>query len=100
MMSPSRYNESRRVSTILKDVLDDMGYLKRFDEARARELWIELAGASINSVTRNVSVHKGVLYVELTSSVWRQELHFNRKRWCKKLNQNLPKPMIREIVFR
>lgn len=99
-MSPSRYNESRRVDTILKDVLDNMGCRERFDEAKAMELWIELAGASINSVTSNVFVRKGVLYVELTSSVWRQELHFNRKRWCEKLNQALAKPMIREIVFR
>lgn len=99
-MSNVRYNESRPVQAILKDVLGNMGCLERFQEAKAKEAWISLAGPLINSVTRDVFVHKGVLYVELNSSAWRQELHLSRKNWCTKLNKRLQKSVIRDIVFR
>ena len=99
-MSTVRYNESRPVGTIVNDVLNNLGCLERFQEAKAKEKWMEIAGPTVASVTRNVFVHKGALYVELTSSVWRHELHMNRKGWCSRLNQTLPKPVIREIIFR
>lgn len=100
VMSTARYNDTRPVSAIVKDVLVNIGCLERFQGAKAKEKWVELAGPAVNSVTRNVFVHKGALYVELNSSAWRHELHMKRKSWCNKLNQALRKPVIREIIFR
>jgi len=99
-MSTTRYNESRPVGAIVGDVLNNIGCLERFQEAKAIEKWVEIAGPDIASITSRVFVHKGVLYVEVTNSVWRQELHMNREGWCNRLNRKLSKPMLRKIVFR
>ena len=99
-MNAIRYNSTRPVGSIVKDVLKNMGCMERFDEAKATDAWIELAGPGVNSVTRNVFVRKGVLVVEITSSAWRHELNMRRSQLCKELNKNLRKPLIREIAFR
>ena len=99
-MKSKRYNTSKSLGEILKDVLEQSGYQARFDEAKAVEAWIELAGPHINAVTTDVYARNNVLFVELNSGMWRQEMHLGRKLWCEKLNQTLGKPIIKAIVFR
>lgn len=45
-------------------------------------------------------LEKDRLFVRVTSSAWRHELHAQRKQWCERLNNELGRRAVREIVFR
>ena len=50
--------------------------------------------------TKKVYVSKGVLYVEVTSSVARNELVMNRSILIERLNEITGSETIKEIIFR
>ncbi|MEM8599433.1 MAG: DUF721 domain-containing protein [Bacteroidota bacterium] len=88
------------LGAVLQSVIDRMGARQRIDEVRAVEQWAHLAGPTVNGVTSKVWVREGVLFVHLTSAMWRHQLHLQRERWRERLNQQLGREVIREIVFR
>lgn len=75
------------------------GLEKPFYEARAVVEWFELAGPQIARATKRVWVERGRLYVQVSSPVWRQELHLARSHWRDRINERLSRPVIEEVVF-
>ncbi len=90
----------RSLATVLKELIDEMGIGQKIDEMRAVEMWTILAGEHINRHTTKTWIKNGQLYVVLSSSVWRHELHLQRSLWLKRLNEALGKDVVSEIVFR
>jgi predicted nucleic acid-binding Zn ribbon protein len=88
------------IGTVITDVIEKMGIKQKLDEVRAIEAWAALAGPQINAVTDSAFMKGGKLYVRLTSSVWRQELHMRRRDWRDRLNDQLGSRFVTEIVFR
>ncbi len=76
-----------------------MGIQHKLDEVRTIESWAALAGPHINAATASVWIRGDKLFVKLTSSVWRQELHLQRAQWRTQLNEALGAELVREIVF-
>lgn len=95
-----RSRSTQHLGAVLDALVDEQGYQTKFDEVKAVQAWKRLAGKPIGAVTTNVMVRGGRLYVELSSSAWRQELHLERRAWCERLNRKLGKQVIEEIVFR
>ncbi len=87
------------ISELIRHAIDDLGIRDRVDETHAVEVWHELAGPYIASVTEQVWVLQGKLFVQLNSGTWRQELHMNRIKWRDRLNESLGKRVIHEIIF-
>jgi predicted nucleic acid-binding Zn ribbon protein len=94
------YQSPRRLGDVLGDVIKELGIERRLDEARVVEAWAELAGAHINARCESVWVNRGKLYVKIGSAAWRQELHLQRRDWCRRLNERLGADLVEEIVFR
>ena len=84
----------------LKAVIKGLGIQRKLDETRTVEAWAMLAGPQINGVTHSAWVKGDRLYVKLTSATWRQELHLRRREWRDRLNEQLGKELVQEIVFR
>ena len=84
----------------LKDVIKGLGIQRKLDEVRTIEMWAVLAGPQINAVTHSAWVKGDKLYVKLNSAAWRHELHFRRREWKDRLNEQLGKELVKEIVFR
>ncbi|MCY4158620.1 MAG: DUF721 domain-containing protein [Bacteroidetes bacterium] len=87
------------LSDLIDLAIDDLGLRAGVDEAEAVEVWQDLAGPIIANVTEQVWTRRGKLYVELNSGTWRQELHMDRVKWRKRLNETLGKRVIHEIIF-
>jgi len=64
------------------------------------EYWNELLGPVMIRFTRNIRISKGVLYVELTSSVVRAELMMMREDLRNRINQKMGRDIVRQIIFR
>ena len=81
-------------------------YLKQFrldgklKEVQLTNDWEKLFGKTINRYTRSMKLSSGVLYVYLSSSVVRQELHFSREDMKKSINEHFGEELVRDIVLR
>lgn len=89
------------LSEVLSDFLDEHGSLKmKLAEHRAVKGWYELLGEGVAKYTRNVYFSRGVLHVQLSSSVLRAELLMNKERLIMRLNEHAGIPVLRDIVLR
>lgn len=93
-------NKPTRLGTVIKKVIDELGVRQKIDEARVVETWAAVAGPQINSVTESAWMKESSLYVKISSSAWRQELHMNRRQWRRRLNDQFERDVVDEIVFR
>ncbi len=98
-MQQERSSGPVALSDLLDGAIDDLGVRGGMEEARAVEVWHELAGPIIAKVTERVWTRRGKMYVELNSGTWRQELHMHRAQWRDRLNETLGKRIIHEIIF-
>jgi hypothetical protein len=57
-------------------------------------------GNNVNSYTNEIVLKKNTLYVNLNSSVLRQELSFGKQKIIDLLNKELGKTVIKKIVLR
>lgn len=93
-------NSPQSLGTVMRDLIDRLGYREKIDEVRAVETWAHLAGPQINAMTEKVWVRDGTLFVKIRSASWRHQLHLQRRAWCERLNAELEREVIGEIVFR
>jgi predicted nucleic acid-binding Zn ribbon protein len=96
----SSSHRPQRLGEVLGALIETLGIEHRLDDARIVDTWREIAGAPIGAVMGRVWVHKGILYVTITSAPWRQELYLHRNEWRRRLNDQLGTPLVQEIVFR
>ena len=57
-------------------------------------------GNGVNSYTSNIKLHHNTLYVELSSSVLREELSYGKEKIIKMINDSLGKIIIHKLVLR
>lgn len=88
------------LGNILQDVLKRLNKHGKIDEARVVEAWATLVGPRVNNVTESVWMQGRKLFVKIRSAAWRQELHLQREDWRTRLNDELGKDLVHEIVFR
>jgi predicted nucleic acid-binding Zn ribbon protein len=96
----SRSRSPRALGSVLKDVTRSLGIDGKLGEGRVIVAWEEIVGPRIAREVTRIRVRGNRLIVQISSPVWRQELHLNRQSWCRRLNEELGEELISEIVFR
>jgi len=76
------------------------GLAEQFREQEPLFYWEEAVGAQLARIARPLRVHKGTLYVEVTSPVQARELELLKERIIKRLNERLGEERIKELRFR
>ena len=93
----------RQNTQLLKDVLQDIvrteGLEPKLQEARLLVHWDELLGQTVARATHNKYIRDRKLFVQLRSSIVRQQLFMIRNEIMEKLNQHVGVKMIDEIVL-
>lgn len=84
----------------MKELVESLGSGSRLGEAAVIAAWQDISGARIRHVTESVWLEDKRLFVKLDSASWRQELHLQRREWCERLNKELGRDLVDEIVFR
>lgn len=93
-------NQPQSLGTVVRELIDRLGYRDKIDAVRVVEQWAHLAGPQINAVTEKAWVRDGTLYVKVRSAPWRHQLHMQRRAWCDRLNQEFGREVVSEVVFR
>lgn len=88
------------VGDVVRQFLRAEGLETPYNEYRLVEAWPEVMGQGIANYTGELVIRNRVLYVQLKSSVLRQELSMNRQRLVQKLNEHVGAQVIENIVFR
>lgn len=95
-----RNNSILSFSDALKDFVETNKLDKGLDKVNVRDAWANLMGNGVNNYTTNIELKFGTLYVQLSSSVLREELSYGKNKIMKMLNEELGKEVIKNVVLR
>ena len=93
--------ESKSLKNVIGNIIDSSNKLNSgLNNIKVQYLWREVMGNNVNSYTNEIVLKKNTLYVNLNSSVLRQELSFGKQKIIDLLNKELGKTVIKKIVLR
>ncbi|AEH01708.1 MULTISPECIES: DUF721 domain-containing protein [unclassified Lacinutrix] len=95
-----RNNNLLNISDALKDFVETNNLEKGLDKVNVREAWANLMGNGVNNYTTAIELKNDTLFVQLSSSVLREELSYGKEKIVKMLNEALEKDLIKKIILR
>lgn len=95
-----RINENLKLSDALKEFVTENKLQKGLDKVDVQEAWANLMGNGVNNYTTSVQLQNETLYVQLSSSVLREELSYGKEKIINMLNEFLGKELIKKLVLR
>ena len=95
-----RKNDSFKIDDLMESFVKENKLEKGLDKVNVEAAWIELMGKGVNTYTNSVKLHKDSLYVELSSSVLREELSYGKDKIITMLNESLGKTLITKLILR
>jgi hypothetical protein len=95
-----RQSNQSTVGDVLKQIIQVNKLQPGMDQIDVKEAWQNLMGNGVNSYTKNVALRGSTLYVELSSSVLREELSHGKSKIIAMINEELQREVIKEVVLR
>ncbi|KAA5825097.1 DUF721 domain-containing protein [Algibacter amylolyticus] len=95
-----RNNENLSISDALKEFVETNRLEKGLNKVNVAEAWANLMGNGVNNYTTSVNLERETLYVQLSSSVLREELSYGKAKIITMLNEELGKEIIKKLVLR
>ena len=95
-----RQREESALGDVLKQFIDSHRLQKGLDKVEVVDAWNKVMGEAISKYTTQVILERDTLYVQLSSSVLREELSYGRDKIIQLLNDHLDKPLIKKLVLR
>lgn len=95
-----RLNNQSTVGDVLKQIIQVNKLQPGMDQIDVKDAWSNLMGNGVNSYTRNVVLKGSTLYVELTSSVLREELSHGKAKIVKMINEELRREVVTTVILR
>lgn len=93
--------ESKSLKKVIGNLIDNSSKLNSgLNNVKVQGLWKEVMGNNVNSYTNELTLKNSTLYVNLNSSVLRQELSFGKQKIIDLLNEELGEKIIKKIVLR
>ena len=89
-----------KLSEALKDFVSTNKLQKGLDKVNARDVWNTQMGPAIEKYTTSIKLDGSTLYVQLSSSVLREELSYGKEKIIRMLNAELDKDLITKLVLR
>ena len=95
-----RNNEHISISDALKEFVETNKLEKGLDKVNVAEAWTKLMGNGANNYTTSVNLDRDTLYIQLNSSVLREELGYGKQKIINMLNEELGKEIIKKLILR
>lgn len=93
-------SNTQSLGEALRAYIREMNIENKLKEVDIVSSWEELLGKTIGRYTQNIFISKGILYVEISSSVVKNELLMMREEIRTKLNEQAGEELISKIVFK
>ena len=95
-----RHSDQQKIDDLLKSFVKENKLEKGLDKVNVEAAWRDLMGNGVNNYTNSVKLHQDTLYVELSSSVLREELSYGKDKIINMLNESLGKNLITKLILR
>ncbi|SHH37578.1 DUF721 domain-containing protein [Flavobacterium defluvii] len=95
-----RLNNESTIGAVLQQIIEVNKLQPGMDQIDVREAWGNLMGNGVKTYTRNVILKGSTLYVELGSSVLREELTHGKSKIVKMINEELGREVVKDVVLR
>ena len=92
--------EPKILGDILREFFERPFVARKLAVGRLPELWAEVVGTHIASLTHTFELKNGILYVGISSSVARQEIFFRRDELMTILNERSGHKIINAIIVK
>ncbi len=87
------------IREIVQKLVNQFAIRNGFKKAWIEKHWAELVGREAEKHSRPHRVEHEVLYVNVDSSVWNQELFMTRRSLIQKINSNFSQAIVKEIKY-
>lgn len=95
-----RRSNTQSLAEALRSYISEMRMERKLKEVDVVQSWEEALGKTISKYTRNIYLSNGILFVEVSSPVVKNELLMMREDIRKRLNDLAGEEMITKIVFK
>ena len=95
-----RHNEHISISDALKEFVESNRLQSGLDKINVADAWVSVMGNGVNSYTNAVKLERNILYVQLSSSVLREELSYGKEKIIVMLNEALGKELIKKLILK
>ena len=95
----SSEQDFKLIGELLPNSLRDFGVEKKLDETRAIQAWNALFGDTMKKYVNKIYVKNAVLYLEITSSLLKLNLLFQKDLFVAKINQSVGSSVLKDIYF-
>ncbi|MDP5157076.1 MAG: DUF721 domain-containing protein [Flaviramulus sp.] len=95
-----RNNENISISDALKEFVETNKLEKGLNKVNVADAWAKLMGNGVNNYTTSVNLERETLYIQLSSSVLREELSYGKQKIINMLNEELGKEIIKKLILR
>jgi len=95
-----RKAEETSISDVLKDFIQTNKLEKGLDKVNVKDAWHNVMGNAVSKYTTGVVLERDTLFIQLSSSVLREELSYGREKIIKLINEELGKPLVSKVILR
>jgi len=95
-----RNNDHISISDALKEFVQTNKLETGLNKVNVTDAWAKLMGNGVNHYTTAVQLERNTLYVQLSSSVLREELSYGKEKIITMLNEELGKEIIKKLILR
>lgn len=92
--------QTKKLSDLFEFTLDHYGLKNKYNETVAISLWSEILGPNIDSYTNKVYVNNGIMVVEMSSSVARNQIFGMREAIVHKINERIGSQVISTLILK
>ncbi|MEO8664207.1 MAG: DUF721 domain-containing protein [Ignavibacteria bacterium] len=95
----TRFNKAVCLKSELDNFMNYIGLDSRMQEMQILKIWSSCVGEAIAKYSAPQEIRKNKLFVQVENAAWRYELSLKKTEIIEKLNQNLKKKLIKDIIF-
>jgi hypothetical protein len=99
-MRNNKKEDFLNMSEALNDFKSQSKLAKGFERVTVESAWKEVMGPGVQKYTTGLKFTAGTLFVNLSSSVLREELMYGRSMIIKNLNEHLKMELVTKVVLR
>lgn len=97
---PKRNNQHISIQDALKEFVETNKLEKGLNKVNVADAWAKLMGNGVNNYTTSVNLERDTLYIQLSSSVLREELSYGKQKIIDMINDELGKNIIKKLILR
>ena len=95
-----RTKDQLSISDLLKEFVETNRLQSGLNKVNVKDAWAQMMGNGVNNNTTAIHLERDTLYVQLSSSVLREELSYGNQKIIKMLNEALGKEVVKKLVLR